>query len=522
MPDTHSDKQIQTQANVTRHLLDGRRPSSVALHAPDRDYTYGELQEAVERFGAFLLRRHARKGDRAILIGENSFFWVSAYLAVLRTGLVCVPLPTSISESELKFILETTGAQIICMDAGCATKPGPALSARTLITDTETAPLPGAAAQISFPRILADHTRYPGEMPSTLQCDLAALMFTSGSTGTPRGVMVSHRNIIANTESIIRYLGLRDTDRIMTVLPFHYCYGASLLHTHLRVGASLVLEPRFLYPETLLERLAESKCTGFAGVPSHYQILLRNSNIRKKVFPCLRYVQQAGGPLAPAFVRELQQALPTTRIFIMYGQTEATARLSFLPPELLNAKIGSIGKGIPGTRLRVLDESGEDVEPGVTGEIVAEGGNIALGYWNEPEETASTFRNGRLHTGDLATVDRDGFIYIVGRARDFIKCGGERVGCRKLEEILLGCDRVMEAAVVGMPDPILGEAVKAVVVPSDASVIGENGASHAFQNQLLRYCKERLPASLVPKEIRLVDRLPKNSSGKVLKRALTS
>ena len=343
--------------------------------------------------------------------------------------------------------------------------------------------------------------------------DLATLMFTSGSTEKPRGVMVSHRNITANTESIIQYLGLRETDRMMTVLPFHYCFGTSLLHTHLRVGGSLVVDSRFLYPEKILQRMLETECTGFAGVPSHYQILLRNSSLRKKTFPYLRYFQQAGGHLAPAFIRELKQALPRTQIFIMYGQTEATARLSYLPPELLDTKLGSVGKGIPGVKLRVVDESGREVHPGEVGEIVAEGENIAIGYWRAPAETAVAFRNGELHTGDMATMDKDGYVYIVDRAKDFLKIGGKRISCCQIEDQLLECDEVLEAAVVGIPDEVLGEAVKAFVVPRMPNY-------SKLQEDLDCFCKKHMPPQLIPREIVVTSALPKNSAGKVLKQKL--
>ena len=206
-----------------------------------------------------------------------------------------------------------------------------------------------------------------------------------------------------------------------------------------------------------------------AGVPSHYQILLRKSKMAKMSFPSLRYVQQAGGQLPRSFIHELREALPGKQIFIMYGQTEATARLSYLPPELLDSKPGSVGKGIPGIKLAVLDESGRPVKPGETGEIVAEGGNIAAGYWRDPEESAHSFRDGKLYTGDLATVDEDGFIFIVDRAKDFLKCGGKRVSSRYLENVLLGFPDLLEAAVVGVADEVLGEAAVAYVVWRDSN-----------------------------------------------------
>jgi acyl-CoA synthetase (AMP-forming)/AMP-acid ligase II len=230
-------------------------------------------------------------------------------------------------------------------------------------------------------------------------------------------------------------------------------------------------------------------------------------------FPALRYVQQAGGHLAPVFVRELQVALPGTRIFLMYGQTEATARLSYLPPDMVSLKAGSIGKAVPGVRLRVITPEGTDARPDEIGEIVAEGDNISLGYWRDPAETDATFREGRLRTGDLATIDEDGFLYLVDRARDFIKCGGERVSCQAVEEQLLEFDDLLEAAVIGVPDEVLGEAIKLFVVPRESGIPD-------LESRLRRFCKEQLPPRLNPKIIVVLNSLPKSSAGKVLKTTL--
>ncbi len=197
----------------------------------------------------------------------------------------------------------------------------------------------------------------------------------------------------------------------------------------------------------------------------------------------------------------------------MYGQTEATARLSYVPPEDLDRKIGSIGKAIPGVTLQVLDESGNPVQPGTIGEVVAEGANVTNGYWHEPEESARCFRNGKLYTGDLGTVDEEGFIYVVDRAKDFLKCGGKRVSCRQLEEKLLEFHELLEAAVVGVKDDILGEAVKAFIVP-------RNSHADGLEARVRLFCKEHLPFQLMPKEVVVMQSLPKNSSGKVLKQNL--
>ncbi len=451
------------------------------------------MKAAAESVADCLVAAGGKKGERVLLLAENGLFWVAAYLGILRAGMVCVPLPTKIAAEDLEFILSTTDPRFIFAEPRAAKLIPESSKSVALVTEI---PAPAPSRRDS--------------MPSVTEDDLAALMFTSGSTGRPRGVMISHRNIIANTDSIIQYLSLSSRDRMLAVLPFHYCFGTSLLHTHLRVGGSLVLDSRFMYPEVVLQRMQETACTGFAGVPSHYQILLRKSNLARKQFPHLRYVQQAGGQLAPAFIQELRRALPGKQIFVMYGQTEATARLSFLPPDHLNQKLGSVGKGMPGVRLSVVHENGRPVAAQETGEIVAEGDNIARGYWKAPEETARCFRDGKLYTGDLATVDEDGFIYIVDRAKDFLKCGGKRVSCRHLENVLLEYDELIEAAVVGVPDEVLGEAALAYVVP-------RNPKAQPTPEQLNVHCRRRLPLPFVPKQFILLSSLPKNSSGKVLK-----
>lgn len=495
--------------NACDYLISGKPASSFALLTLQGDCTYGALQSAVDEVVDYLLTHGGEKGQRALLLADSNPFWVGAYLGILRAGLVAVPLPTRIAAEDLQYILEQTAPGFLFAEAKYASRiPEPWRSLAT-ISDQ---PLPSGreGLVLSLNERSGDGNCIRKVPAETAAGDLAALMFTSGSTGKPRGVMISHGNIVANTDSIVTYLSLAQRDRIMAVLPFHYCFGTSLLHTHLRAGGSVVIEPRFMYPEKVLQRMQESSCTGFAGVPSHFQILLRRSNLARMAFPSLRYVQQAGGPLAPNFIRELREALPSQQVFVMYGQTEATARLSYLPPDLLPTKLGSIGKGIPGVKLSVLNDSGRAVHPGETGEIVAEGSNIALGYWNDRQETSRCFRDHKLYTGDLATVDEEGFIFVVDRAKDFLKCGGKRVSCRSLENVLLENQELLEAAVVGVPDEILGEAAVAYVVPRD----------HKQQpscDQLNAYCRQRLPLAFVPKRFVVMKSLPKNTSGKVLK-----
>ncbi len=260
---------------------------------------------------------------------------------------------------------------------------------------------------------------------------------------------VSHRNIQANTDSIVSYLGLTREDRMMVILPFFVRLGPRSCIRTLRVGGSVVLNNQFVYPETVIAMMQEHACTGLAGVPSTYQTLLRNSTFPNRSFPALRKVQQAGGKLPVVLIEELMAALPSAEIFIMYGQTAATARLSYLPPALLREKLGSIGKAIPGVELRVVNESGRDVKPGEVGEIVARGENITLGYYRAPELNGGKFVDGSLRTGDLATVDEEGFITIVDRLADFIKSYGHRVSSQQVEAYVMELPDVVSAAAIG-------------------------------------------------------------------------
>jgi len=501
-----------TVPNVAQYLLAGKTPDQTAVTLLQSSHSYHALATQAGLVATHLLRLGARKGDRILLIADNSLFWAACYLGTMQAGLVSVPVAPAVSAQDLAYLLETTGAKVVCAQGPVLKAHAGELAHRHLLTDRDVPLAAQAASQRSLPSLAADTTS-SNEYAPVGASDLAALVITSGSTGKPRGVMVSHGNIVANTDSIISYLSLTGRDRIMAVLPFHYCYGASLLHTHLRVGGDIVIENRFMYPETVLQRLIETRCTGFAGVPSHFQILLRSSSISNKQFPDLRYVQQAGGYLAPGFILELRAALPNTQVFIMYGQTEATARLSYLPPEYLDEKLGSIGKGIPGVTLRVMDEEGRDVKPGEVGEIVAEGENIARGYWLDTQESEKMFRNEVLYTGDLARVDEDGFIYVVGRAKDFLKIRGEKISCRQVEEVLLECEELVEAAVIGIPDEVLGEAVKAFVVPRVKNSIG-------LQERLANFCKTRLAPQLLPKKIVVLTAIPKSGAGKVMKNSL--
>jgi long-chain acyl-CoA synthetase len=489
--------------NVADGILARGDDSAEAIFHKDSALTYAELRRQVSLLASGLWARSHQKGARVGIWSENSAFFVTAYLGIIRAGLVAVPFQTDLThESFVKIVKEASiGQMLVSQRFLKRLRPWAEQLGVRLLAEGQwqeqlvegTAPLP----EIN-PRV-----------------DLAALMFTSGSTGQPKGVMVTHRNIECNTQDIVSYLGLGPSDRVMVVLPFHYCFGVSLLHTHLRAGGSVVLNNNFrLYPEMVLQEMQQRECTGLAGVPSTYQILLRKSRFKQLRFPNLRWFQQAGGKLPNACIAEILETFPTARYFLMYGQTEATARLSYLPPERLHDKLGSIGCGLASTSLEVLKPDGTPVVPGSAevGEIVATGDNITLGYWNDPEETRRFFKGGRLHTGDIARVDAEGFIYIVEREREMIKSGGNRVSAKEVEDVIAEMAAVVEVAVLGVPHELLGEAIQAVVVAAPASGLQAGTVEE--------HCRKRLPPFKVPTRVVFLPTLPHNSSGKVLKAKL--
>jgi acyl-CoA synthetase (AMP-forming)/AMP-acid ligase II len=476
-------------------LCNGKADAPAILHGA-RMTTYETLRDLTHQTGCALLQC-SEKGECIGLLAENSLFSVTAYLGTMHAGRVTVPLPGDVRREMLAYIVKSTSMKQIFVSRRYRAQYQPVLQPLGVRMICEEEPLPHATG-----------TRMPDINPHD---DLASIMFTSGSTGTAKGVMVTHRNIECNSTDIIQYMELSSADRAMVVLPFHYCFGASLLHTHLTAGGSVVLNNRFMYPETVLNEMEQTLCTGIAGVPSTYQILLRRSTFRQRNLPALRWFQQAGGKLPDPFIREIRDSFKTARFFLMYGQTEATARLSYLPPERLADKLGSIGQGLSSTRLEVLQENGRPVARGSDdiGEIVASGDNITKGYWQDEAETAKFFRNGKLHTGDLARVDADGFIYVQDRARDFIKTGGKRVGAKELENVISELQEVIEAAVIGIPHPTLGEAIKAYLVVRRGAELSKE--------DVRRHIAGRLEVHKIPEFIEFTARLPKNSAGKVLK-----
>jgi len=489
------------------------RPEKVAFIQGDERLTYRQINTRANRLAAALLDQGVAAGDRIVMLLKNSVEYLVSYYGILKAGAVAVPLNCDIRADALcqilgelrpKGIIFTSDAERLVQ--GVDTD---ALEvAVMLVKDPSLSWGSRRSSIISFQEAVhdADHPDIGVAMAAS---GLASIIYTSGSTGRPKGVMLSHRNVVANTCSIIQYLGLSEHDIQMVVLPFFYVMGKSLLNTHVAVGGTVVVNNQFAYTGPVIRQMAQERVTGFSGVPSTYAYLLHRSPLRafRDKLPSLRYCTQAGGHMAREVKERLLDVLPPhTRLYVMYGATEAAARLAYVEPEVLREKIDSIGRAIPGVTLRVLDEKGREVPEGTCGELVASGANIMMGYWNDAAATARVLDGQGYHTGDMGYRDREGYFYVTGRKDDLLKVGGHRLDPREVEDVLMSTGLLLEVAVIGVDDVFLGKKLVAVAVPLSGK---------PSEEALLGGCLARLPRYKVPAEVRFLAALPKYASGKI-------
>jgi long-chain acyl-CoA synthetase len=504
-----------------------RRPHAPAVATPVTRLSYGELAERVRALAAHLAAGGLRPGDRVLLALPNVPATVVAALAVQVLGGTAVEVNREWGAEVLGDIVARTGVRTAVVWGRDARIWGKVIERSPLdrlwVVHPAALPEPLRAELSGTPvSWLLDDGRVdpalpvaaPPRFPSLDPASPALILYTSGSTGRPRGVVQTFRNVDANSRSIVEYLGLGPDDRALLVLPLYYCYGRSVLQTHLLAGGSVFLDSRFAFPRVVLENLGSEGCTGFAGVPLTFEIIRRQVDVASLSFPRLRYLTQAGGAMSPDTIAWARQAFQPAHLFVMYGQTEATARLSYLPPSRSAEKAGSIGIPIPGVELQVADEAGRVLPAGETGHLVARGANVTPGYLDEAEETAAILHDGWLWTGDLAHRDLDGFFFLQGRSKEILKIGGHRVSPVEIEHVLARHPDLADAAVVGVPDALMGEVAAAFVVPRDGCGVDEG--------ELRRFCREALPAYKVPVRFTPVSSLPRNESGKLLRAQLAA
>jgi long-chain acyl-CoA synthetase len=506
---------------VERFLKDSSRrfPAKIAVAASTHRLTFGEIDAASDRLAAALRRHGVMRGDRVVVFMDNRWEAVVSIFAVLKAGAVFSPINPSTKADKLAYMLKNCRASaMITLDPLlCVTRDAmaeaPSVKLAVVIGATGK---PAVAGGIRFEDALAEPDAAPLPDAAGIEPDLAMLIYTSGSTGFPKGVMMTHQNIVAAATSITTYLENTPDDIILNVLPISFDYGLYQVLMAMQIGATLVLEKSFAFPQAILNKIIAEKVTGFPLVPTMAAILLQMKDLKPGTYPHIRYITNTAAALPPAHIMRLQELFPQTRLYSMYGVTECK-RCTYLPPEQLAKRPDSVGVAIPGTEAYVVDDAGRRVSPGTVGELVIRGPHVMQGYWEDPEATDRALRPGPfageklLHTGDLFRADEEGFLYFVARKDDIIKTRGEKVSPKEIENVLYALPGVREAAVIGVPDPILGMAIKAVVVSTNAAM---------KEQDVIRHCAKHLEVFMIPKFVEFRDALPKTDSGKISRRLI--
>jgi long-chain acyl-CoA synthetase len=496
-----------------------RRPDAIALVCGSVRITYAELDRMANRIAHGLRNRGVRRGDRVVVMLRNSVETVAAIFGILKADAVFVVLNHQTKRDKAAGLLNHCGAAAIIVEAslmrqGLAEVLGGDVPSLKLVAVTGLKTTPGSSSQIPSISFEELQEGCPAAPPprTNIDVDLAGLVYTSGSTGNAKGVMCDHSNVLFVTESIAEYLQHDESDVVLSALPLSFSYGIYQLFVTFFTGGRLVLEESFAFPAAVLQRIGPERVTGFAGVPTMYALML-SLDLSAFDFSSLRYLTNAAAALPGEHLDRLRKHFGTVSIFCMHGLTEV-ARTTYLPPGELNHRLGSVGHAIPGTEIWLEDENGRITAPGEVGEMVIRGRHVMRGYWNDPAATAERFPPGPLpgericRSGDLFRTDADGYLYFVSRKDDIIKSRGEKVPPKEVENVLYSLEGVLEAAVIGVFDPILGEAIKAFVVAPGKAY----SAAHVFA-----HCKARLEDFMVPRYVEFVESLPKTASGKIRK-----
>jgi amino acid adenylation domain-containing protein len=499
-----------------------RRPNHCALVAHRQRFAYTDIERLSDALAGALIDGGVKQGDRVVIMLENGVQAVIAFWATLKAGAIVCPINPLTPVDKLDFLLRDSGAEALIIDASLV-DDSEALAAACghlgLVVSVGTDGLTRAPARhvVLEEALGREQTRLPED--STGTDDLAAILYTSGSTGVPKGVMMTHRSMLAAVESINAYLQNREDDVILCCLPMAFDYGLYQMILAFAVGARLVLERPGTLPQALLVRMRSEKVSVFPAMPMLLSMMEKLPARHLDGLEGVRYVSSTGAHLAQRHIAFVERVFPNALIYSMFGLTECK-RCTFLPPEYLHLKPGSVGIAIPNMEVWVADAQGRRAPLGQTGELVVRGPTLMRGYWNDPASTAARLRpHGAgdervLYTGDLCRTDEDGFVYFVSRIDELIKSRGYRVAPKEIESVLLHKEGVIEAAVIGVPDEVAGNALKAFVVLADDCVTTEA--------EILAHCGRHLEAPMVPAIVEFRAALPRAATGKIDRAALST
>lgn len=502
-------------------------PKKEALVHGSARLSYAEIDDLTSRFANGLRALGLNRGDRVGIYLEKSVNEVLSIFSISKAGGVFVPVNNLLFPDQVGHIIRDCGVRVVVTSQKKLQAIKEILegspSVEFVVTTEDDGPpqetvcFQRAIKAAALKELLGSGASRPPQ-DGGISKDLASILYTSGSTGKPKGVMLSHANLLAGARIVATYLKITGQERILSILPFSFDYGLNQLLTAFQEGGALVLL-NFKFPDDIVKALIQEEITGLAGVPPLWCLLTQpRSTFHKNQFPRLRYITNSGGAMPQEVLGVLRQVLTRTEIFLMYGLTEAF-RSTYLPPEELERRPTSMGKAIPDCEILVVNEEGKLCKPGEAGELVHRGPTVSMGYWGQPEITRKVLRRNPFqppeavvdelvcYSGDLVKMDEDGFLYFIGRRDTMIKCSGFRISPTEVEEVIFSSGAVRGAAVIGVPDEVMGQHIKAFVVPS--------GAGNFDANELVAFCAQKMPQYMVPKEVEVLEELPKTSSGKV-------
>jgi long-chain acyl-CoA synthetase len=487
-------------------------PAKPAAIFPDAQIAFGELDRRSDRVAAALHARGIGPGDRVAILCDNGLAPVVWFWGILKTGAQTVDMPTLAGRDVLQAVIDEAEPKAIVIDpkqlAKHSGEGGLRLPELVLtMADAEALASARGLRVVTLEALEADGSaRVPD--PAIGKDDVAMIVYTSGTTGRPNGVMLSHENFVSNLQASNELMGLTADDSILMVVPLYYIHGRMQQLMHAMTGGTVVYSAGFTFPAKVHAELVKSGVRGFSGVPYHFNQLLDRSKLATQPPPELRYVLITGGALSPAVLERLRDALPNVGIHLAYGQTEAAPRITWIGPDELFVKVGSVGRALPNVKVEILGPNEEPVGPNVVGEVAAGGPNIMKGYVSGDEKQLGKIDSeGRLRTGDLGRVDEDGHLFLVGRSSEMIKSAGERIFPQEIEDVLHRFEGVQEVAVIGVPDEMLGERVVAYLIPKEGMSLD--------RGELKTHCLAAMPFVRVPKQFVVVSELPQTASGKV-------